>query len=236
MGEKSGTATREVRGFAARLREMSEEEKKAWYAQRREKIKAVHANRRQEVKDWKQEQVRMLANMVREDTLNLDDPQYQPTELTLWKIHSFLNQGFTILDIRDGLLEQGICTEMGWNKLKKLLFEKNLSRIEDLGFDIFASQRRSLELIDQEIKTLQKMKRAKPYEVNISKAIIDAAEKRHRIQGEMTKLFIAGGIVGDKKRGGNTINFFSGVPRPKREEKLVEEAVEVTPQRLPRPE
>jgi hypothetical protein len=227
MGEEKAK-TRQITGFVARLRSMSPEEKAAWYANRREKIARVRANRREEVQEWKRETVEKLANIVREDCLALDDPKTIPGQVTLWKIHALLTQGFTVADIRDGLLSAGACTEAGWDKLKKFLFEKHLSKIEDLGLDIFTSQQQSRELIVKEIKHLERMKKAKPFDVNLSKAIIDAAERLHRIQLELTKSFGVMGVVGDKKRGGNTINIISNVPRPKVEQ-AVQKIIDITP-------
>lgn len=219
-------------GFVARLAAMSEEERKEWYRQRREKVHLLKLHQKEEVKDWKQATLKTLANMVIEDTLKLDDPGYQPTELTLWKIHGYLNQGFSIIDVRDSLMACGACSEQGWVKLKKILFEKSLSRIEDLGFDIFQSQQNVREGILNEIRHLKRMRRSKPLDVLIPRAIIDANEKLHKVQLELTKLFGLIGVVGDKKKGGNVINFFSTVPRPKVEKPEEKEAIDISPSKV----
>lgn len=205
-----------------KLQSMTPEEKKQWYADRKQRIAESRKNKKQEVIEWKREILTNLGNMIREDTLKLDDPQYQPSDLTLWKIHAFLKQGFSIIDIRDSLLSAGVCTEVGWTKLKKILFEKHISKIEDLGLDVFASQQRSLEIIDDEIRHLKKMRKAKPLDVNVSKALIDCAKTRHGIMAELTRLFAVAGVVGEKKKGSTTINILSAIPRPQtHEEKLV---------------
>jgi hypothetical protein len=200
----------------AKIAAMTEDERKEWYRVRREKIARVRSNRREEIKEWKRETVEKLGVLIKEDCLQLDDPSVQPSQVTLWKLHALLSQGFSIVEIRDTLLSSQVCTEIGWGKLKSALFNKSLAKIEDLGLDIFTSQQASRELIQREIRHLEKMKKAKPFDVNLSKTIIDAAERLHKIQLEMTKAFGAIGVVGDKKgKTTNHITLISNVPRPK---------------------
>ncbi len=209
-------------GFLSKLKTMTPEEKRLWYAARREKIAKVKSNRREEIQEWKRETLKLISASISYDTTRLDEPGFQPSQSTLWKLFDLFKQGFSTGDIRDWLLSEGLCSETGWGKIKRVLFEKHLAKIEDLGIDYLANQRKGIDGIEKQIRYLERMKKAKPNDTKIPSEIITAYMHLQRLQNELGKFLMDTGTIGEKKKGGVSITLISNTPRPS-EPRVVEE-------------
>ena len=216
-------------GIFAKLQKMTPEEKKAFYEERERKRRIVMAARRDEIFEWKQETLKMVTNKIKEMKMDFSDPSQPISQQALWMIHDFLKSGFSVTDLRDRFMADGLVDEAGWNKLRTALFRDGIAKVEDLGISAVSSINDTRETLIRQIKYLEKMKRRRPDDSSIPIAIAKIARDKNDVERSLLKDLTTIGAVGEKnKKGPGTIHIHTNMPRPISQPEVIS-AIDVTP-------
>lgn len=206
---------KKVYGFAAQLQAMSPEEKKTWFKERSQRALARVAAREEELFAWKNESLTRLCEHVKRLQINFDDNTVPVITDLIDAIHTLITKGILPMEIKVKFLQERVCSEDGWERIKDTLVEKRLTNIKDMIVESFVSQNSAREIISRQIGQLERMKKRKPDDPIIHKMIVDFTEKLFRIEASLMNDLGTLGIVGEKnKKSGSIIHLHTMIPRP----------------------
>lgn len=202
-------------GFVARLADMTPEQKKEAYAERARKVKKQRQMKLAEISEWKHETLSKLSEDLKNLKLDFRNPDTEITEVAFVVVKNMIKRGFGISEIRDKMIADEVFDDEAWKRFKRTLYGEHISKVEDIGIEIFTSQQFVRERLLQEYRYLGKIQKRKPDDVAIVRERRELLMKIHEVEISLMKQLGAIGEIGQKnKKTSTAIHIHTSVPRP----------------------
>jgi hypothetical protein len=225
VGETKG----KLYGIAARMHAMTPEEKKVFYAERSKKIAFSRHQKLEEISEWKAETLTKLAHDLKNLSLDFRDPNVPISEAALYLFKDMIKRGFHIHEIKDKMIADGVFDDEAWERFTEALYSKDLSKIKNIGIEVFASQHFVKENLLIVLKKIRRMQKRKPDDSQLIARELDCLMKIQEIELSLVKQLGAIGEIGQKnKKTSTAIHIHTSVPRP---QAIADVPIDVTPEK-----
>lgn len=205
------------------FKNMSPEEKKAWYAEQAEKRKKTLAAKAEAMRTAREKAKAMLPELLAQDMLMAEQDNYHPRQETLDKLRGLINSGLTMEQMRSQYFKG--MTDKGWEKLTKFLFKSHHVNAETIGLDILSVKQQLMKTLKarvksykREIKTYReenkgKKGRSRFVPISLMNMLAQAEDELFRVEMDYAKAVQHLGVVGDKSKTPSVV-IHTTVPRP----------------------
>jgi hypothetical protein len=209
------------------LSKMSPEEKKAYYDNLSKIRSAAFARKREEKAALREKAKEMLPELAAQRIMQeeMNDENWIPKQETIDKLKMFMKKDLSSDKVREKYFPT--IKDDHWHKLMKFVFKSSVANVEDLGADIIAVKRKSIETLKKqireykkEIKAYKEEKKTRCSPISLLNMIKECQDKLLDIELDVSKTLFQVGAVGEKSRS-PSLHLHLGTPRPKKEEKEV---------------
>lgn len=207
---------------------LSPEDKKKFYEGIQKKSAEARAKKKQERAEATEKAKEMLPEIIAQQMLLEDNPEYKPSSDMIGKLRTLMDKGYTVEQMRQGAFRQ--LSDKSWQKLLKFLFKDHIAQVEDVGLELITKKKQMVSMLKKRVRIIKKELRAYKAEKKfvppaLLKVLGETEDKLMEIELDMANTLHKIGAVGEKSKAAS-INIYTSTPRPRKPE---DEAIDVTP-------